>query len=111
GFECRVGENGGERLQQALVLPWSSSGALSCHVVREQPSRQRLDRLPAIEWVAVVRGEEPQFVGRDIGDELDRRRKFAVERGYRRLGDVGEDKGLRGLGQREHAALKSAAIR
>ena len=53
-----------------------------------------LHRLPAVERIGIVRGEETQILGLDRQRQFDRRRKAAVERRDRPLGDVGEDESL-----------------
>ena len=105
----------GSSVPSASIAPSASRRPASCRavppardgggVVDQKPGRQRLQRLPAIERIGVARGEEAQLVGGEIGDELDRRRKSAVEREHRRLVDAAEHEGFGGLGQGQHAAL------
>ena len=69
-LERAVGEDGGECLEQALVLARGAARrarAQRRNIVDQQAGRQRLQRLPAIERVGVARGEEAQVVGRKVG--------------------------------------------
>ena len=89
GLERCVGEDRGKRVEQAFVDRAASCPARSAPTLSTSSARgERLHRLPAVERIAVVRGEEAQVVGGEIGDELDRRREAAVEREHRALGDA-----------------------
>src|SRR5208283_1266911 len=72
--------------------------------------RQRLHRLPAIERIAIVRGKEAKVIGVDRQNKLDGRRKAAVERRYRPLGDADEDEALARLLHLDNPALDLAAV-
>ena len=66
GLERAVGEDRGERVEQAGSSPRvASPRADRGDVVDQQPRRERLHRLPAVERIAVVRGEEAQIVVAD----------------------------------------------
>ncbi len=91
GSSARVLDQRGQRRHQPVVARRRLAGADRGDVVDQQPRRDRLQRLPAVERIAVVRGEEGEVVGRQVGDELDRRREAAIDRQHRPLGDAGED--------------------
>ena len=97
GLQRRVFKDGGERHHQPLIAARQFAGAQSRDIVDQQPHRNGLQRLPAVERIAVVRREEGKIVAVEIGDELDRRREAAIDRRHRTLGDAGECKFLLGL--------------
>ena len=77
GLERAVAQDRAECVEQPAIpspagLPARSAG----DVVDEKTRRQRLQCLPAIERVDVVRGQESQIVGGKVGDELDRALKI-----------------------------------
>ena len=111
GLERRIGEDRGERVEQASILAHVLGGADRRYVVDQEPGRQRLHGLPAIEWIAIAGGEKTQVFGRLIGDELDRRGKTAIERRYRRFADIFEHECFGALGQRHYTALDHASVR
>jgi len=65
-FERALGQRRAERVQQARIVPRRTVRAQSGCIVDERPGGQRLQRLPAIEGIRIVRGEEPQIVGRKV---------------------------------------------
>ena len=95
-------------VDQPVVATRRAAGVDRGDVVDQQPHRDRLQRLPAVERIAVMRGEEGKIVGVEIGVELDRRREAAVDRQHRAFGDAGELERVRRLGQHQHAALDAA---
>ena len=60
GLERFIGHDGRERCDQALVVPLGAAGADRCDVIDQQRVGERLDRLPAVEWIGIVRGKEFQ---------------------------------------------------
>ena len=62
-LERLVGEDRGERVEQALVQLRVLAGAQPRDVADQQRARQRLHRLPAVERIAVARRQQPQIVG------------------------------------------------
>ena len=64
GSSASSAEHRRERRHQAFILARRAPGADRRHVVDQQRVRQRLHRLPAIERIAVVRGEEFEILGR-----------------------------------------------
>ncbi len=104
-LQLGVVEDGGKRRGEAVVAARRLTGAYARHVVDQQPHRNGLQGLPAVEGVAIVRGEEGEIVAVKIGVELDRRRKAAVDRQHRLFADAGEFKTRRGIAEHQHAAL------
>ena len=104
------------RMAASAAISWSSlrggiAGVQARHIVDQQPHRDGLQGLPAVEGIAVVRGEEGEIVAVKIGVELDRRRETAVDRQYRLLGDAGEVRHVcRRLVQHQHAVRRPFAF-
>src|SRR5262249_38761415 len=109
-IELPIPYDGGERRDQALVLTLRLTAAQRRHVVDQQVGGNGLHGLPAIEWIAVMRCQEPDVLGRDVGAELDRRREATVERRYRPFGDADELDGLDRPGERQYAVGKRATV-
>ena len=65
----------GQRPHQLVVVARSFMRAQGVDVVDQQAHGDGLQRLPAVERIAVVGGEEGEIVGGEVGDELDRRRR------------------------------------
>ena len=62
-LELLVGEDGGERGEQRVVAARRAAGADGGDIVDQQLRRDRLQRLPAVERIAVVGGEEIEIGG------------------------------------------------
>ena len=102
----------GSRPSAAISSSAPRSGApraMRGDVLDQEGGRERLHRLPAVEAVAVMGGEEGEIAVAQIGRQLDRRREAAIERQHRPLVDAGEDEGLLRLRQRDDAALERGA--
>src|SRR6185437_7324493 len=69
-----------------------------------------LDRLPAIEWVAVMCRQESEIVRTEIGHQVDRRRKSAIDRKNRPFSDAGKFKPGRLLGQHNGSVSEGPAV-
>ena len=89
-----VAEDRAERRHQALVVALGLRRCAAPRHSRQQRHRQRLHRLPAVERIGIVGGEEAQIVRLDRQRQFDRRGEAAVERRDRPLGDAGEDESL-----------------
>ena len=92
GFERGVVESCPERIHQSFVQTWLATRAHCSDIALQKGHRQCLDRLPSVEWVAIVSREKAQMLGVDRHRKLDRSREAAVERKHRTLRDIGEDK-------------------
>src|SRR5262249_58376993 len=88
-----VGPNRVQRTEKTRILPRRAVRAQRCSIVDEQASGERLQRLPAVEWIGIVRGEESQIIGAKVSDELDRRGKSAIERKDRRFPRTSQKQG------------------
>ncbi len=109
GGRQRLGDEGGlELLSASMVASASSSafvdlagraaGANAAHVADQQPRRQRLHRLPAVERIAVMRREQAAGRRRDrLAVSLIGAEKLRLSRQHRPLVDAAEHEALRRL--------------
>ena len=58
-------------------------------VLDQEGGRERLHRLPAVEAVAVMGGEEGEIAVAQVRRQLDRSREAAIERHHRTLVEAG----------------------
>ena len=87
GLQRTVGEDRAERRHQPVVRRALAPPPRRCRDVvgEERRIASVCTACQRLNGIAVVRGKETQIVGREVGDELDRRREAAVERRHRRL--------------------------
>ena len=78
---------------------------------QEDPRRQTLQRLPAVEIVAVVPGEDDEILLGQVVVDPDRRGESPQERQGRTLRDITKDDRPLGVLKLEHAALKFIGAR
>ena len=81
-----VVEDRAERRDQGAGIARGRAGAVRGDVVDQESGGERLHRLPAVEGIAVMRGEEGEVAVAPIGGQLDRGREAAVEGEHRSLG-------------------------
>ena len=98
-----------ERLHEPVIVAQRSTIAGCGDVVEKEAHRDGLERLPAIEWVAVICREEREIVGLKIGEQIDRRRKAAIDRKNWAFFDAGEFKSSRLLIQYDGPVFKKSA--
>src|SRR5215469_15525127 len=104
-------EDRAECIHQSLVKARLAARADRGGVALEQSHCECLDRLPAVEWVAIMSGQEAQLVGLDRESELDWRREAAVERKRRWLGHIIEHKRLVRLRKLNYPARERPAVK
>src|SRR2546429_458317 len=71
----------------------------------EERSREDLQRLPSIERIGIMSGEELQILRGSFREHLDRSRETAVERKHRAFRNVDEHHALRRTGDDDHPAF------
>ena len=79
GIEPVIAEDCRQRDDQFVGAALGRAAAMRGDVLDQEGGRERLHRLPAVERIRVAGRKEAQIVGRQIGDEFDRRRKSAIK--------------------------------
>ena len=90
-------------VDDGLAIFRRAAGANRGHRLQNHAHGQALPGFPAIERVAVVRGEYGECVVAVVKAQFHRRGETPEQRGHDGLGHILKHKALAGLGERQHA--------